>query len=160
MGDELMTLDLWQAFIFSFAATEAFAVLFQAPKKTMVVSGVIGAMGWLVFVLLHQHLGSSSFYAKFVATVTLSLVSELSARLFKQPVTTFVVPGITPLVPGLGMYHGMTQIIYKSYNTGIDTLLTAGMDASAIALGIMLITSVFRVVKIGTKPLLMPGNGK
>ncbi len=155
-----MTLNLWQAFIFAFVATVAFAVLFQAEKETMPVSGVIGAIGWLIFVVVHHQMGSSSFYADFIATVTISLLSELSARIFKKPATAFVIPGVIPLVPGLGMYQGMTQIIYKSYNTGIDTLMEAGMDAAAIALGIMFMTSIFNVVKMSKKRTVLPGSSK
>lgn len=82
------------------------------------------------------------------ATVALSLLSELAARIFKQPVTIFVIPGIIPIVPGLGMYRGMAAIIENNYDTGMNILITTGMDASAIALGMMLMTSVFRVIKI------------
>lgn len=60
----------------------------------------------------------------------------------------FVIPGIIPIVPGLGMYRGMAAIIENNYETGMNILITTGMDASAIALGMMLMTSVFRVIKI------------
>ena len=36
----------------------------------------------------------------------------------------------------------------KQYDLGMSLLLQAGMDASAIALGIMFIGSLFRVIKI------------
>ena len=42
----------------------------------------------------------------------------------------------------------MTSIIEKQYDLGMSLLLQAGMDASAIALGIMFIGSLFRVIKI------------
>ena len=144
-----MQLDYYvEAFFFAFIATVAFAVLFQAPKKTLAVSGIIGAVGWVIFVYMRKDLMYSSFYANFFATVALSLLSELAARVFKQPVTIFVIPGIIPIVPGLGMYKGMTKIIENNYEGGVNTLLTAGMDAGAIALGMMFMTSIFRVLKI------------
>lgn len=136
------------AFVSSFLATAAFGVLFQAPRRSLVTSGVIGAVGWVIFVLLRHHLGYNSFYANFLATIIIALGSEFAARSFKQPVTVYVIPGIIPLVPGLGMYQGMTQIIEKNYDLGMSILLTAGTDAAAIALGMMFMTSVFRVVKI------------
>lgn len=143
-----MAVNYWEAFTFSFLATAAFGVLFQAPKKTLAISGVIGAVGWVIFVYMRKDLGYSSFYANLSATVILSLLSELAARVFKQPVTIFVIPGIIPIVPGLGMYMGMTQIIENRYEVGMNTLLTAGMDAGAIALGMMFMTSIFRVLKM------------
>ncbi len=49
------------------------------------------------------------------------------------------------------MYQGMARIIAKNYDSGISTLLTAAGDATAIALGIMFVTSIFRVLKTGQK---------
>lgn len=143
-----MAINYLEAFGFSFLATVAFAVLFQAPRKSLAVSGVIGAVGWVVFVYVRKDLEYSSFYANLFATISLSLLSELAARVFKQPVTVFVIPGIIPIVPGLGMYNGMAQIIENHYDQGMNILLTAGLDASAIALGMMFMTSIFRVLKL------------
>ncbi len=144
-----MEINFAASFTFAFFTTIAFGVLFQAPRKTLVPSGIIGAVGWVVFIYLGKELEYSSFYANFFATVALSLLSELSARLFRQPTTIFVIPGIIPIVPGLGIYQGMTTIIEKNYERGLGILLTACTDAVAIALGIMVMTSFFRVLKLG-----------
>ena len=62
-----MQLDYYvEAFFFAFIATVAFAVLFQAPKKTLAVSGIIGAVGWVIFVYMRKDLMYSSFYANFL----------------------------------------------------------------------------------------------
>lgn len=143
-----MAVNYLSAFGFAFLAAAAFAVLFQAPRRTLAVSGFIGAVGWIIFVYMRRGLEYDSFYANLFATVALSLLSELAARIFKQPVTIFVIPGIIPIVPGLGMYQGMTQIIENHYDVGVSVLLTAGMDASAIALGMMFMASLFRVLKM------------
>ncbi len=143
-----MAVNFCETFFFAFTATVAFGVLFQAPRTTLPVSGLIGAAGWLLFSFLRQDMDSNSFVANCLAALLIALASELAARLFRQPATTFIVPGIIPLVPGLGMYQGMSRIIAKNYDSGISTLLTAVTDAAAIALGIMFITSVFRVFKM------------
>ena len=139
---------MWEAFAYSFIATVAFAVLFQAPRRTLATSGLIGAVGWVIFYYMRKELGYESFYANLCATIALSLLSELAARLFKQPATVYVIPGIIPIVPGLGMYKGMAQLIENHYDLGISILLTAGMDAAAIALGMMFMASFFRVLKM------------
>ena len=143
-----MPIDYFSALAFSFSTTIAFAVLLQAPRKTLPISGIIGAVGWVVFLYVRKEIGASSFYANICATLILALLSELAARIFKKPATVFVIPGIFPIVPGLAMYNGMTMIIEKQYDVGMSLLLQAGMDASAIALGIMFIGSLFRVIKI------------
>ena len=136
------------SFIFAFIATMAFAVLFQSPKKILLTDGLIGAVGWVVFISLRDQMGYSSFYANFFGTLALALLSELSARIFKQPATVFVIPGIIPLVPGLGIYKGMFAVINNDYNGGMSILLTAITDSCAIAVGVMLVSSLFRVLKI------------
>ena len=146
-----MPIDYVSALGFSFSTTVAFAVLLQAPRKTLPISGIIGAVGWVDFLYVRREMGSSSFHANICATLILSLLSELAARVFKQPATVFVIPGIFPIVPGLGMYNGMAQLIENNYEQGINLLLTAGLDAAAIALGIMFTGSFFRVLKISAE---------
>lgn len=141
-------MEMITAFAFAYLATMAFAVLFQAPKKIVVIGGFIGAVGWVVFIYLRHEMGYTSFTSNFCATLSLALASELSSRIFKQPVTVFVIPGIVPLVPGLGIYQGMFAIINNDYNDGTSLLLTAMTDSVAIAIGIMLVSSVFRVLKM------------
>lgn len=72
------------SFAFAFLATMAFAVLFQAPRKILLTNGLIGAVGWVIFISLRDQMGYSSFYANFFGTLALALLSELSARVFKQ----------------------------------------------------------------------------
>lgn len=148
-------MEMITSFAFAFVATMAFAVLFQSPRKILLTDGLIGALGWIVFISLRDQLGYSTFNANFLASVALALVSELSARIFHQPVTVFVIPGIIPLVPGLGIYKGMFALINNNFSDGMTILLTAGMDSCAIALGIMLVSSLFRVLKIRKEILFL-----
>ncbi len=136
------------AFIFSFFAAATFAALFQAPKKTLFVSGVIGAVGWVIFIFMRDEASYSSFYANFFATIAIAVLSEMAARVFKQPTTIYINPGIIPIVPGLSVYNGMMKIIEGNYEQGVNILLNAGQDAAAIALAIMFIASFFRMINI------------
>ena len=54
MGVGFMVMGLYESFVYSFLATIAFAVLFQAPKRTMILSGVIGAIGWVELLIRQQ----------------------------------------------------------------------------------------------------------
>ncbi len=44
-----------QAFFFAFLATVAFGVLFQGPKRILWGSGLIGGLGWVVFISGHRN---------------------------------------------------------------------------------------------------------
>lgn len=137
--------DYLSALFFSFWATVSFAVLFQAPKRTLPISGMIGALGWLVFITIKSYyLGS--FYANLLGALALSVCCEISARIFKEPAIVFIAPGIIPLVPGLGVYQGMDKMLSNS-DAGMRILITAGTDSIAIAVGVMLTTSIFRFIK-------------
>ena len=145
-----MMLHYLQAFVFAFLATVAFGVLFQGPKRILWRSGLIGALGWVVFIGLKESFSVHSFSANFLATVLIALVSEIFARIWKEPVTVFEIPAIIPLVPGFGMYRGMNYILQDYVGYGSEVLLGAAMDACAIALGVMMVSGVFRALKTGS----------
>lgn len=133
--------------VFAFMATISFGLLFNSPHRTLVPGGVVGAVGFAVYYYMFNALGLGSQVSNFAGTVVLSVLSEIFARIIKEPVTVFSIPGIIPLVPGLPMYQGMTLIMTNAYNTGIDKLVQAGLDAAAISFGILLISSFARLLK-------------
>lgn len=137
-----------EAFIFSFLATAAFGIIFQAPKRTLWLCGMAGAVGWCIYKYMGQDF--SSFYANLAATIVLSVMCEIFARITKEPTTIFIATAVIPLVPGLGMYKGMNKIISNSLDEGMSILMTAGTDSLAIALGVMLVASIFRVLRVNS----------
>lgn len=143
-----MELDLLTHFFFAVLATAGLGIVLQVPLKFLVRSGIIGGIGWAIFIYLAKSLDFSTVYANFIAAIVVALLSEIAARLTKQPVNIYIIPGVLPLVPGLGMYQGMSQIISGHYEYGMNILMHAGSDAGAIAIGMMLITSIFRMLKI------------
>lgn len=110
--------------------------------------GLVGAIGWCIFKYLQVDLEYSSFYANLIATVVLSVLGEIFARTSREPATIYIATGVIPLVPGLGLYKGMNKIIMHAYDQGMDILITAATDSMAIALGIMLVVSMFRVLSL------------
>ena len=147
-----MEIEIWSNLIYAAGTTMAFAIVLQSHKRYLWVQGIIGTIGWAIYMLLKQLPGHSSFDANLAAALFVALACELMAMVVKQPATILVIPSIFPLVPGLGMYLGMSKIIERSYEAGINILLTAAGDAAAIALGIMMITSIFRFIKIILRP--------
>ncbi|MDY6292404.1 MAG: threonine/serine exporter family protein [Succiniclasticum sp.] len=138
-----------EAFVFAFFATVAFGVLFQGPKRILWRSGIIGGIGWVIFIVLKNGFSIHSFSANFLATIAIAVISEIFARVWKEPVTVFEIPAIIPLVPGLGMYQGMRYILNNYVNFGNEILLGAALDSCAIALGIMMVSGIFRALKTG-----------
>ena len=144
----MLSINYFWHFLFSFVATAAFGVLFQAPKRTLWMCGLVGAVGWCVYKYLLVDLAYTSFYANLIATVALTVLGEIFARTSREPATIYIATGVIPLVPGLGLYNGMNKIIMHAYEQGGDILITAATDSMAIALGIMMVASIFRVMRM------------
>lgn len=147
-----MDIDILKNMLYATGTTMGFAIVLQSHKRYLWLQGVIGTVGWIIFMWVKQQPGHSSFDANFLGAFSVALLGELMAMVVKQPATVLVIPGIFPLVPGLGMYLGMSKLLERSYQAGFNVLITAAGDAAAIALGIMMITSLFRVGKILLKP--------
>ena len=128
----------------AFFASLGFAILFNIRKRKLFVAAMIGALGGVTYHLF-LYLGKSNFLALFLASIAISLASEVCARIYKTPATTFMVCALIPLVPGGGMYYTMLEIV----NNNIDGALVKGIDtlvqAAAIVLGVTLISSCIKM---------------
>lgn len=134
-------------FIFAVVATVGFSIFFNSPVKSLVPAGIAGGIAWSVYIYLFR-LTNNSVFSNFIAAVLVSFFSEILARKMKQPAIVFVIPGILPLVPGLGLYNTMLHVVQKNFDlalsTGADTILISG----AISLGVLVVTSLSKTLKI------------
>lgn len=134
-----------QQLLYAFLSTVGFAVIFNSPKDTVVKSGFNGATGWLIYMIV-DGLTESPVAASFLAALTVGIVGEIFAKIFKKPSTTFTIPGIIPLVPGRGMYYTMLYLTEDDFlsaaNSGSETILLS----IAIASGIIVSSSFNRAI--------------
>lgn len=139
-------LFLAKHFALSFVSSIGFAVMFRVRKNSLLLCGFTGAVGWCTYKALSES-GLDLIFSNLFASILVSLLSEFFARVKKLPVTCFVIPGIFLLVPGYGIYLTMQYLIQDQYTEGmakgVETLFVAG----AIALGIILVSSVSKVLK-------------
>lgn len=137
--------------VFSFFATVAFGKLFKCPESCLYKAGFVGMVGFGVYIILLSGFGLSSMLSNFAGTVALSICSEIFARWYRQPVPIFSIPGIIPLVPGLPLYRAMNYIMLNAYSLGMHTFVSAALDATAIAMGILLVSGLAKVYKTSKK---------
>ena len=125
--------------IFSYLAAVGFAVFLNSSKKTLYVDGGIGVISWVIYVLL-MRINIDMMTSNFIA----ALLSEILARNMKKPTILFIVLGIITLILGLGLYNTMSYVVEEdfqlAFTTGANVLLASG----AIALGVIVISSLFR----------------
>ena len=124
-----------------FLAALTFGYIFRVPASQTVRCGVVGGLGWTVFLVAEQSWGEGG--AVFLAATTVAVLSEILARRHHPPVIVFLTPGIIPLVPGSKAYLTMLSFVQKDYTQGVVLLVTTLFLAGAIAAGIIITSSLF-----------------
>ncbi|HWR07483.1 threonine/serine exporter family protein [Sporomusa sp.] len=131
------------------AMSIAIGVLYRIPRTLLIYASVTGVVGWVVMYLVVLN-GVNSIMANFLGSMAVGLLAELLARVLKKPATIFIVPGFIPLVPGREAYTAMRFMVEGQYNEGVAmgmlTLLTGG----AIAFGIFVSSTLYRLTRIST----------
>ncbi|HOQ17148.1 MAG TPA: threonine/serine exporter family protein [Defluviitaleaceae bacterium] len=126
--------------ISAFFATFFFAILFNVSKKELGYCGLVGSLGWLIYLFIFKWTDSVIF-SNFISALSISIISRILAKLRKMPITIFLIPGIIPLVPGAGMYKTMYAVLNQNFKEaafyGAQTFEIAG----AIAIAIIFISS-------------------
>ncbi len=85
----------------AFLSIYSFAVLLQVPRRFVLQAGIVGAIGGFVY-LLAIHFGRGDMMASFIQQLQQAVVSHIFARVYKTPVTLFLIAGVLPTVPGTG----------------------------------------------------------
>ena len=119
------------------AGTVGFSLLFGVPVRYYTYCGLIGGIGWLVYLCLLP--GTSATAATFFATVVVILLSRWFAVRKRCPATLFLISGIFPLVPGAGIYWAAYYTITNQLQLALETGYGAVKTAVAIVLGIVVV---------------------
>ncbi|GMB10105.1 threonine/serine exporter family protein [Thermolongibacillus altinsuensis] len=130
----------------SFIATAAFGIIFNVPKKLLLNGGLVGMIGWFIYISFVEY-DFDSVLATFVATFFIALISQLFARIYKTPMTIFSVSGIIPLVPGGLAYEAMRHFVINDYNLALQLAAKAFMISGAIAMGLVFSEVINQIIK-------------
>ena len=143
-----MTLSMIVKILGAFLSIFAFSVYLETPKKHIFKAGLVVAIGGFVYLAALQ-LHGGDVLASFLSALAVSLVSHIFARIFKTPVTLFLVAGILPTVPGAGMYRTVHHLLIEDEAKAAYYMIQTLEIAGAIALAIFLVDSVFRAAQRG-----------
>ena len=136
--------ELIFAVLGSFIAIIGFAVLVETPRKYVLQAGIAGACGGGVYFFSSQ-CGLDVVTASFLSALAISLLAHIFARIFKAPVTVFLIAGILPTVPGAGMYRTVYYIIADDRTHAAYYLVQTLEIAGVIALAIFIMDALFRL---------------
>lgn len=152
------TLSYYLPCFYAFLACIGFSMLFNIHGVGMLICAGGGFLGWLVYLLTAPMVHSEIIQSLFAA-VAISAWSEIMARLRKCPVTSYLLVALFPLVPGGGIYYTMEHAMSGDSALFLDSLLhTLGL-AGALAVGVLLVSSLARVVtNYQNRRLHVPGG--
>lgn len=123
-----------------------FAIMLETPRIYIVRAGMLGGLGWFIYLFADRMFSTGPVWASFASVMVTAVISHIAARIYKVPVTMFLVSGILPTVPGSGMYKiPYYMIMHDTEMTNhyfIETMACAG----AIALAIFIVDAVFRTI--------------
>lgn len=132
--------------VMSFVAAAGFGIIFNAPRESLVKSGFVGMVGWMVYFFMTMG-GVDEVPATVTAAFLIALVSQIYARVYKTPIIIFTVAGIIPLVPGGMAYNAMRNFVTNDYNTAINLAAKAFMISGSIAMGIVFSEVINQVIR-------------
>jgi uncharacterized membrane protein YjjP (DUF1212 family) len=122
---------------FGAVSSAAFALACYTERRALVAAAIGGAAGVAGF-LFAQGWGLSVVVASFAAAVPVGLVGRLMERRHLTPPLMVSISGITPLLPGLSLLHGVYAILNDELTVGFASVLGALAISTALAAGVTL----------------------
>nr|MBS9776267.1 threonine/serine exporter family protein [Fusobacterium sp.] len=104
--------------LYSFLATFFFSIIFNLRGKKLFYSSTCGALGWFTYLLASQFYNKTASY--FIAAMIITIYSEIFAKRNRSTVTTTLIPGLIPLVPGSGIYYTMSYFVDRNISKAAD----------------------------------------
>ena len=147
-----LTYPLWVQAIATFVACFGFVILYNVNDWGRIMCAVGSARTWFVDRLCSRA-GHTVYSANFFSEVVAAFYSEAMGRWRKCPVTSYLVISSIPLLPGAGIYYtmsiGLSGAVQEALQKGLETAGIAG----SLAVGIQLVSTVFRVMNVRKRRL-------
>lgn len=88
--------------------------------------------------------GVSPEAAIFLGGLTIGILSEVLARIWKLPTAIFSIPSFIPFVPGVLGFSTIINFVNADYTEGLSTLVRTTLLVGALAAGIGMINALTR----------------
>lgn len=137
--------NTWLSVFYSLIGCLGFCFAYNLRGNVIAMSALGGAIGWLIF-LMFSFTGND-IIQYFLATIVISIYSEMMARLYRVPVTVFLIIALLPLVPGGGIYYTMKYCIDGNLSRFVQEGLHTFFIAGALALGILVVSAAVQLIR-------------
>lgn len=131
----------------AFVGTMGFSALFGSPRKFYGECGVVGMLGWAVYLWVATAPAQNIVAASFLGALTVATLGGILAIACKCPTTVFLICGIIPLVPGGGIFWTAYYVISNHLRLAATTGFTALKVTIAIAGGILIATAIAGILQ-------------
>ena len=121
-----------------------FSILFNIHGPGGLLCMLGGLLAWSTYMVVIA-LGGNDLSGYLWASIISSVYSEVMARIRKYPAISYLVVSIFPLIPGASVYYTMTYAVKGDMTAFADSGMHTIGIAGAIAVGILLVSTVFRI---------------
>lgn len=136
--------------IATFIACAGFAILFNIHGFGIVICALGGMITWIVY-CIGMYFGLDMFASYFLAAVIAAIYAETMARIRKYPAISYLVVGIFPLIPGAGIYYATSFLLKGNQEAFVQKALDTIGIAGVIAVGILMVSTLVRLLNIFMK---------
>ena len=135
----------------AFGGTLGYAFLLNAPLNTVLPASLTGLLGYVLYEALIRFSSCSMIFSYFFATVVITVLCEIEARMMRMPSTIFLLTALVPLVPGYTFYCAMLSLVENNGQAAASYGLEAVQIVAAIAVGAAITSVVFRAITVRRK---------
>lgn len=130
----------------AFGGTVGFAYMLNAPRNTVLPASLTALLGYVLYFMLYRVAGQSLIFSYFFATVVISAICEIEARMMRMPSTIFLLSALVPLVPGYNFYCAMLALVEDKGAAAASSGMEAVQIVASIAVGAAVSSVVFRAL--------------
>lgn len=142
--------SLWLESVACFIGCIGFFIFFNIHGYGGFLCALGGMLTWITYRLLGNY-GCGDIMSYFLATMVGALYAEIMARIRKCPAISYLVISLFPLIPGAGVYYTTLSLVRSDMSEFIDKGMHTLAVAGALAVGILLISTIFRFIGLRTK---------
>lgn len=144
VGRGLVNYSFWMLNFACFLGCIGFSIYFNIHGFGMLICALGGILAWSSYLIAMERLGNV-FAANLIGGIVAAFYAEVMARVRKYPAISYLVVAIFPLIPGAGVYYTMNHAVQGETSLFAEKSMETAAIAGSIALGIVLISSAFRM---------------
>lgn len=133
--------------VYSFLCVFGFSIVYNLPKRLILLASINGMLGWIVYALLEEA-NLAFIIPPLIGSLFVGIFGEFCAIYKKQPATIFIIPAIIPFVPGYEIYNTMFFVVENDFANATVSGFKSIFIAISIACGVVIATSLVRQIRI------------